>query len=245
MAVIKNGQSGGLIREPAALDLGDLRQQGRAIVEGARREAERLIAAAHEEVRGIVETASERGHAAGWMRGVEEGRIEGRQQARAEALEEFRAAFAALERSWKSALEQWQDARRRLLAYAREDVLELALAVARKVIHRNIEHDPSLVVDQIAAALSLVMQASRLSIAVNPADRKIVELALPEILHAAKQSCDVVIVDGDEVERGGCVINTGRGSVDANISVQIERIVEMLLPPRANLSTVSPAGVSA
>lgn len=232
MAVIKQAQRGGVLQAPAVIDLSDFRRQGRDIVEKSQREAAGLIAEAHEDVRHVVETAADRGHAEGWSRGFEEGLRRGQDQAMAQSLEECRLQIAALESGWTRALAEWQATRRRLFDDARDDVLEFALAVARKVIHRTIEADSSCVIDQIRAALALVNRRSALSIAINPADRAVVERALPAIVEASKTSADVVILDRGEVSRGGCIVNTAGGAIDAGIEIQMERIIEALLPSR-------------
>ena len=49
-------------------------------------------------------------------------------------------------------------------------------------MHRTIEADPSLVRDQVAEALQLVAEPTALELRVNPADRDILEQAMPELV---------------------------------------------------------------
>lgn len=228
MPLIKQANSNSLVRDAIVLDLGDLRRQADAIVEDARVEAAALLAAARSEAEEITRNAAPEGRA----QGIAAGRIEGERLGRADAIKQVSDQLAQLMRRWTDAIDRWERERAAMMLAAREDVIALAIEIARNVVHRRIEVDPSLVVDQVESALAMVARPTSLRIAVHPADRALVEEALPAIVVRFADAASIALVEREDVERGGCIVSTAGGEIDANISTQIERLAESLLPAR-------------
>ena len=67
-----------------------------------------------------------------------------------------------------------------------EDVLRLALAVAEKVTYRIIQTDSTVIGDQLAEALSLLVAPRAVTVAIAPQDRALVESMLPELIDKIK-----------------------------------------------------------
>jgi flagellar assembly protein FliH len=232
MAVIKSTHAAALVKDAIVLDLGDLRRQGERlraaaqlaaarIATEARAKADQLIGSAHQE-------GLEKGLNEGRARGLEEGRREGRAQALRDSAEEFRK----VQQAWLDAAQQWETRRQALEREGRRTVLEVALALGRKITHRVIEVDASIVSDQLAQALVQVLRPQDLTVRINPADREVVSAAMPLLSARFPQLAHVHLVDDAQVARGGCVVNCGQGAIDADIETQLRRIAEVLLPDR-------------
>lgn len=230
MPLVKQQHAAPLVKEAIVLDLGDigrlaskLRVQAEAsasqIVEDAQRESQKLIGEASKQGRA-------EGHAAGLAQGLEEGRKKGH----AEALAASADKLAKLQRSWSEVASQWERQRKDMSREANEAVLHLALALAERVVHRVLEVDRTVIVDQIANALSHVLRPLDPTVKINPADRPLVEEAMPQLVREFSQFDHIELVDDESVSPGGCVVSTGQGSIDAQIETQLERIVETMLP---------------
>ena len=113
---------------------------------------------------------------------------------------------------------------------ARQAVLEFALSAAEKIVHRVIEVDESVVVDQAAQALSLVLSAHDASVRIHPVDRPMLEDALPELIKELANLDHIELVDDEEITPGGCVVAFGQGKVDATIEKQLQRLIDLILP---------------
>lgn len=226
MPLIKNAAADSIISSAVVPNVGDLRRQADRLLAEAREEHDRIIEEAKRAAERIIAEAAPAGHAEGLQRGLEEGRTHGRR----EAFEQYDATLRGLIQSWTEALDSWAADRRKMLLEAREDVLCFAIEMGRSIVHRAIEADPSRVVDQVAAALQLVREPSALVIEVNPDDRACVDEALGDILRSIAHDADASLVDSTDVDRGGCVIRTRGGMIDARIGTQIRRIVATLLP---------------
>ncbi|MCZ6544292.1 MAG: FliH/SctL family protein [Chloroflexi bacterium] len=116
-----------------------------------------------------------------------------------------------------------------MLLAAREDVLKLALAMGEKITHRVIEAEPAAVVDQVAEALALLAKPTAVTISINPADRSILQSVLGDLVESMNLCTHIDLRDDPEVSRGGCVVATDRGHIDATIDRQIQRITDTLL----------------
>jgi flagellar assembly protein FliH len=230
MALIKSSNARGLLKDAVVLDLGDIQRQADALLERARREAERIVADARAESQQLIDSASETGREEGLQSGLEEGREQGRRVGREEVIESLKTQLGELISNWQNALEQWERDREEMLLAAREDVLAFAFALGQKVTHRIIEADPTVVQDQLAEALSLLSRPSAVTITINPADREHVEQVLDELVTVCGACEHAELRDDSSIARGGCVLRTSGGEVDATIDTQLARIAEALLP---------------
>jgi len=227
MAIIKGSQAH--VFRPGRLDLGDLRQQGQEILAQARAEANELIEATRTIASRMGDEAREKGFAEGREQGMAEGRTAGECVGRAEALEERRSQIDAMLASWAEVLETWEGGRRAMLNGAREDVLELALTLGRMVTHSMVAVDPECVTKQVEEALAMVVTPSGVTICIHPEDRPIIESVLEQLVDRFRQCTDVSLKDDETIDRGGCLLRTGRGHIDATVRRQLERITIALL----------------
>jgi flagellar biosynthesis/type III secretory pathway protein FliH len=102
--------------------------------------------------------------------------------------------------------------------------------LAEKLVHRVIQIDPTVIVDQVANALAHVLQTMDVTVRVSPADRPVLEEAMPELLAEFGHLKHVRIVDDPEITPGGCIVSYGQGQIDTTLDTQLTRLVELMLP---------------
>lgn len=212
------------------LDLGDLNRQAERILSDARVEADRIIADSRAEAEQLIDSADTVGHERGYERGLAEGREAGREEGRQEVLDTLKPQINELIAGWNKSLEQWETDREEMLLAAREDVLTFAFALAQKIILRAIEHDPSIVRDQLESALKMLTKPTAVSVRVHPEDKACIEDAMPNLLEQFAGCEHLGVREDDSISRGGCIVNTNGGQIDATIETQLARIAEALLP---------------
>ncbi len=232
MALIKSTAHEAMTEDVIVLDLGDLRKQGEQMLQAARVEADKIIAEAREQAARMHEGSEETGHAEGYAKGIAEGRAAGTQEGHAEALAQQQAQLAAIQQSWTQALQTWDGERREMMIDARQSLLQLAVAIGKKIVRRMPQTHPDMVVDQVNAAIDYVVRPSDVTIRIHPDDRAIVSEALPAIVQSAEQVQHAELIDDDSIQRGGCMITYGKGSIDATLDGQLDRAVEALLPSK-------------
>jgi flagellar assembly protein FliH len=230
MAVIKSDQSTAVLGSAIVLDMGDLARQAEQIKEAAGLKAEAIVREATQRAGHQAESAKLEAREQGHAEGLEKGLVEGREQGRQEALKEASQRFEKLDEAWTSAAADWEQQKERVFDEARSDVLELALRLAERVIHRTIEVDPTVIADRLDAALQSILQPLELAVRIHGQDREVLERTLPRLLAELPKLKNVTLIDDEQIERGGCVITYGQGRIDATIHTALRRIVELMLP---------------
>jgi flagellar assembly protein FliH len=154
----------------------------------------------------------------------EQARAEGFAAGRAEALAALEPALAAL-----SAAALAVDAQRSDVAEALERrAVELGLALAGKVLAGAIEVEPERVVESVRGALRGIVERERIIVLVNPDDMEIVRAAMDEV-RASLGGIEHCEVQAERrVGRGGCVVRTPVGDVDARVETKLERAREVV-----------------
>lgn len=160
----------------------------------------------------IEREAFEKGFAAGERSGMEmaERRIE-----------------VALKRFSKS-LQEVARLRNQIVADTEKDLVQLALEIARKLVHREIQIDEEIIVTLVRVALEKLGVNSEITVWVSSQDQEVLQNHLGEL---APQGDDwkVVFKVNQEFKRGDCVVESQYGSADARISVQFQEIEKDLL----------------
>jgi flagellar assembly protein FliH len=103
-------------------------------------------------------------------------------------------------------------------------VVELALAVAEKVIAREARVDRGVIVNVARSALSEIHDATELRIHVNPEDYPLLETRWQEMLPRSVAVHSELLTD-ELVERGGVVVETRIGYVDSQLKTRINQVV--------------------
>jgi len=153
----------------------------------------------------IQRQARDAGRAEGLKQGHEQGLAEGRRRAEAE-FSQARAALAA-------GLEALAAERRRVLAEGRAAALRLALAVARKVIHHEVRQSGEAAARVVDAAIKAAQEATVVRVRVHPGDRARIE-------EARGDQPPLALVEDQAIGRGGCIVETDCGSIEATVESQ-------------------------
>ncbi len=117
-----------------------------------------------------------------------------------------------------------------IIAGAENDIIALACKVAEKLIGRDLERQPEVVVDLCATAIENVRQAKSMVLRVNPTDGAVLREKRPVLMAQIGRTLDLAIKDDPEVEPGGCIIQTEFGTIDAQLQTQLDMLKAVLLP---------------
>jgi flagellar assembly protein FliH len=231
MAVIRQSEAHRIVKDAIVLDLGDLSRQAEGVRTRAKADAEAMLTKAAAERSKLISGAREEGLAQGLAKGRAEGFEAGKKQGYDAALAERRELLKKLDAAWAAALEEFSRERDRMLLEARQDVLRLAVLMGERVTKRKVELDPTVIVGQMEAVLTLLAKPTRLTVAIAPGDEALAREAMPEMMakFSAAQHIDL-IVDAS-MQPGSCVARTAAGGTfDASIPAQLDRMVAALMP---------------
>ena len=108
-------------------------------------------------------------------------------------------------------------------------VVTLSLAIARRIVAREIAEDESAVLARSREAIRKIIGVDKIKIHINPSDEEYMREHRNELSAYADSVKEIVIEADGKVERGGCIIESELGNIDARISTQFALIEEALL----------------
>jgi flagellar assembly protein FliH len=154
---------------------------------------------------------------------------EGRRQTEKHLRGELEAKLAETQRHLHELLSRLQPELERFRLSAEKQVVKLALAVAERIVKREVAVDNELIVRQIGEAVKRIVGIERMKIRVNPKDEALVRDYRTSILASTDAVRELAIEADETIARGGCIIESDSGNVDALIATQLERIEAALL----------------
>jgi flagellar assembly protein FliH len=200
------------------------RREGEEVKRNAEAEAERIIAEAKqkaEEIALSAKTAFEenrkKAEAEGWETGREAGFAEGQ------------AEVSRLMERTHTVLERAQSKRTEILEEMEQQVIDLVLLIARKVIKAISDSQRSVVVSNVVQALNKLKARGNILIRVNLIDLKLTTEHIKDFIKLAEGARDIQVVEDSTVDPGGCVIETDFGEINARISSQFAEIEDKIL----------------
>jgi flagellar assembly protein FliH len=104
-------------------------------------------------------------------------------------------------------------------------IVELALAVARRVVHREISLDKNLLVAIARVALDRLGESASVTVRLHPEEYEATGAARV----AEQAGSGVTFVSDPRVPRGGCRVESDMGMVEAGVDAQIQEIARALL----------------
>jgi len=126
-------------------------------------------------------------------------------------------------------IEELESYRAQILYESKQDIVKMALAVAQKVLHKEIMTDPNTVISVVKNAISKVGFKRKFMVHVNPLDIEVLKAAGSEIVSAVDSLESLKFKPDPKVEAGGCVVRTESGTVDAQVDRQFQEIKENVL----------------
>ena len=102
------------------------------------------------------------------------------------------------------------------------EVVKLAIAVAKKIVHREIQVDRDIIQTLVRVALSHVAEKSAVTIHLNPIDYNYLLERREEL--SQSEGRDISLLADKSIERGGCLVQTDCGDIDARIEENFQEV---------------------
>jgi flagellar assembly protein FliH len=107
-----------------------------------------------------------------------------------------------------------------------KEVVELALAIAKQVICQEITIDRDIVVCVAREALAKVEDPGKVKIKMNPSDLKFIKETRSQLSNLIENIENVTLEAAENIQSGGCIIETDLGEIDARIEKQLQAVEE-------------------
>jgi flagellar assembly protein FliH len=172
---------------------------------------------------------------AAYCRGFADGERNGYEQGERAGNEAARKELASLLQGLKHLLQELEGLRRREARGFEKELVELALAVARKVVGREVAAQPEGVAHLLRDALGRIEHAGPLTIRMNPSDLELLAGEQAQVLEGLADPGRVRFEADASLSAGGCVIESDAGDIDARVEQRFH-IVEEALREEAHMN---------
>jgi flagellar assembly protein FliH len=197
------------------IDWNALKADADAIVDRAAADAEAMLHEAQIRAMELIDAAQAR-----VMKIEADARDRGHDDGVAAGTASANAEMSAMMQTMRELIESARAERREIIESAEPELVRLALAIAERVVHQHIAVEPAVVVDNVRQALTRLVAREIVTVRLNPADLEVIR----EHRDAIVASTDVEhlrIVEDQRVDRGGVVIETESGTIDAKVATQL------------------------
>lgn len=133
-----------------------------------------------------------------------EERIAGERERVGMLVQNIRSRFSSLHGQWE------------------ESVMRFAFAVAHLIVKREISIDREIVLGQVREALRHLVGAENVRLRIHPLDEEILRVRRNDVFAMSDSLRDLVFEVDDKIERGGCIVESELGNVDARLSTQLK-----------------------
>ncbi len=206
-------------KDPSPIDFAQI--QADAILAEAQQEANELREKAMADLEAELGELRNQAHTEGYQAGFAEGMAEGRQEARLQ-LEQM---AAEQENEVAAFLKDAVRVRDQLLEDSKQDLKELALAIAEKVIHVSLKSSGDILIRMIESATAKRRRCEWVQVYIADRDARASANTVPELTEALSRLSDrvrVIPMTGDE--SGTCIIEMPDEIIDASVSTQLDNL---------------------
>lgn len=183
------------------------------VLKKANEEAAAIIAQAQEEKQKIHDEAYKTGFDEGREKGYEEGDLEAQR-----LIDRLHVI-----------LDRIMDKRQEILDNTEQQIVELVLLMARKVVKVISENQRNVVMSNVLQALRKVKGRGDVIVRVNLADVKLTTEHTKDFMRAVENIQNITVAEDSSIDRGGCIIETDFGAIDARISSQLAELEQKIL----------------
>lgn len=210
--------SGGVVPAPMSMApsgppvneqiIDEAKRRGEAIVRQAQLDAKKLLEESKIHCQSALEQAERDGLELGKQKGYESSQAE----------------MAILILQVRQMLSETIYAREKVLRSCEGEIATLAGKIAERVTQTAVTTNPEIIKNQVAHALDKVKDREHIIVRVNPQDLDVVR-ARRDMFQKLLEGPKTFEIQGDpKVDRGGVMIETNLGNIDARISTQLQAI---------------------
>ena len=187
--------------------------EAQKIVSDAKVQADDIAAKAQIERDDLKRSAYDEGFKSGQEAGFESGKAE---------------VNRLIERSHKI-LETVLNRREEILIETEDQVVQLVLLISKKVVKIMSENQKQVVMANVLSALKKVKTRGNVTIRVNLEDVKLLTDHIKDFTAQVENVSGITLVEDSSVDKGGCIVETDFGAIDARISSQLSELESKIL----------------
>ncbi len=203
----------------------DLQRQSDDVIAAARRESDGILADARNQAEKIRHQAIIAGRDEGLQDANQSLNQRAREIAEQITTKQLLTALPAL----RAAAESLQAERDRWVIRWEQTAVGLGVAIAEKLLQRQLISRPDFATEMINSALRLAAGQPELTVYLHPDDLAAWGDRAPQIVQSLTACADTTLVPDESSIRGGCRIETHHGEIDARVETMLRRIADELV----------------
>jgi len=129
--------------------------------------------------------------------------------------------------NFSQAIEELEKIKKNIFLDAEKKTLNLAMAVARKIVIREIQSNREVILDIIKEALDHIVDREEIVIKLNPEDYRHVISSEDRLAETIDDYEHIMFEEDSTIKGGGCLIKTRMGDIDARIDRQFKVIEDL------------------
>jgi len=188
-------------------------EEAERIKQEAQQEASQMRGDAENEVEKIRRDAYNEGYQAGHEEGFSSGKPE----------------VERLVEQLHHIIDKTLDKRAEIIEESETQLVNLVLMITKKVVKVISENQKNVVINNVIQALRKLKSRGEVLIKVNLEDVELTTEHVKDFMRMVDNVQSVTVVEDSTVDKGGCIIETDFGEIDARISSQLQEIEEKII----------------
>ncbi len=200
-------------RNEAQKNLQEAKDSSDAIIADAKEKASAMVKEAQERVESIEKEA----YTSGFREGSDSGFNSGK--------EEVERLIDKVHVVLNNAIEK----RNEIIEQSETQLINLVLLISHKVIKVISENQKNVVINNVIQALRKLKTRGEVIVRVNLADVQLTTEHIKDFMRMVDNIRSITVLEDSTVDKGGCIIETDFGEIDARISSQLNEIKDRIL----------------
>jgi len=180
----------------------------------------------------IKENAYQEGHKTGYEEGFQTAYQKGENSAKEE--------FIPLLQTINSLIRELSEFRTMMYPKVEKEMIEMITGLTKKILQHEINTNEASVKQMILLAINSVIDKENMTIRIHPSDKAHAEAFSPELKNLFSEIKNITFEEHSGIEKGGCMIETNFGTIDARVD-QLENQIEKILKLTPAVPVVNPS----
>ena len=180
----------------------------------------------------IKENAYKEAHKTGYEEGFQTAYQKGENSAKEE--------FVPLLQTINSLVQELSEFRAMMYPKVEKEMIEMITGLTKKILQHEINTNEDSIKQMILLAINSVIDKENMTIRIHPSDKGHAEAFSPELKNLFSEIKNITFEEHPGIEKGGCVIETNFGTIDARVD-QLENQIDKILKLAPAVPVVSPS----
>jgi len=198
----------------------DVAARAREYLNTVRQQADSILSAARQESEDI--------RIAALNSGIADGQVSLANSAQSMANNIANQRIASATQNVQTLCDQLEQATHQWLRQWQHETIPLAIAIAERLVRRQIDSDPSILLQWLRDSVRLVQGAHKVSLRMHPSDIELLGESLETTLQQLSNQINISLVPDESIQPRGLVLQTSESTIDQQLKTQLERLQEEL-----------------